>query len=66
MHHVTLDQWSRGASLLHQRDPRVKIAAVLAFLVVLATATPPQMPVPVWTSALEARLRAWQQGGQDK
>lgn len=38
MHHVTLDQWSRGASLLHQRDPRVKIAAVLAFLVVLATA----------------------------
>ena len=38
MHHVTLDQWSRGASPLHRRDPRVKIAAVLAFLVVLATA----------------------------
>ncbi|MEO8597870.1 MAG: energy-coupling factor transporter transmembrane component T [Candidatus Solibacter sp.] len=38
MHHVTLDQWSRGVSGLHQRDPRVKIAAVLVFLVVLATA----------------------------
>jgi cobalt/nickel transport system permease protein len=38
VHHVTLDQWSRGASALHHRDPRVKIAAVLAFLVVLATA----------------------------
>ena len=38
MHHVTLDQWSRGASPLHQRDPRVKIVAVLAFLTVLATA----------------------------
>jgi cobalt/nickel transport system permease protein len=38
VHHVTLDQWSRGASVLHRRDPRVKIAAVLAFLVVLATA----------------------------
>ena len=38
MHHVTLDQWSRGASSLHQRDPRVKIVAVLVFLVVLATA----------------------------
>ncbi len=38
MHHVTLDQWSRGASPLHRRDPRVKIAAVLTFLVVLATA----------------------------
>ena len=38
MHHVTLDRWSRGASPLHRRDPRVKIAAVLVFLVVLATA----------------------------
>ena len=38
MHHVTLDRWSRGASALHRRDPRVKIAAVLVFLVVLATA----------------------------
>ena len=38
MHHVTLDQWSHRASPLHRRDPRVKIAAVLVFLVVLATA----------------------------
>jgi len=38
VHHVTLDQWSRGASALHRRDPRVKIASVLVFLVVLGTA----------------------------
>jgi cobalt/nickel transport system permease protein len=38
VHHVTLDRWSRGASPLHRRDPRVKIAAVLVFLLVLATA----------------------------
>ena len=38
MHHVTLDQWSRRASPFHRLDPRVKIAVVLVFLVVLATA----------------------------
>ena len=38
MHHLVLERWSRGASALHRRDPRVKIAAVLVFLVVLATA----------------------------
>jgi cobalt/nickel transport system permease protein len=38
VHHVTLDRWSRGASPLHRRDPRVKIVAVLVFLLVLATA----------------------------
>jgi len=38
VHHVVLDQWSRGASPLHRRDPRVKIVALLVFLVVLATA----------------------------
>ena len=38
MHHVSVDQWSRGASALHRRDPRAKIAALLAFLVVLGTA----------------------------
>ena len=38
MHHLTLDHWSRGATALHRRDPRVKIVSVLVFLVVLATA----------------------------
>jgi cobalt/nickel transport system permease protein len=37
VHHVTLDRWSRGASPIHRRDPRVKIVALLVFLVVLAT-----------------------------
>ena len=32
-----MDQWSQGASPLHSRDPRAKILALLAFLVVLAT-----------------------------
>ena len=38
MHHVVLERWSRGASPIHRRDPRAKIAALAAFLVVLATA----------------------------
>jgi cobalt/nickel transport system permease protein len=38
VHHLTLDQWSRGASALHRRDPRSKIAALAIFLVVLGTA----------------------------
>ena len=38
MHHVVLDQWSRGASPLHRRDPRTKVIALVVFLIVLATA----------------------------
>jgi cobalt/nickel transport system permease protein len=38
VHHVVLDQWSRGASALHRRDPRAKVVPLLIFLVVLATA----------------------------
>ena len=38
MHHVVLERWSRGASILHRRDARAKVAALLIFLVVLATA----------------------------
>ena len=37
MHHVIVDRWSRGSSYLHSRDPRAKIAALLVFLIVLAT-----------------------------
>ena len=39
MHHVVLDQWSRGSSPLHRRDPRAKIISLLVLLIVLATAT---------------------------
>ena len=35
-----MDQWSRGGSPLHARDPRAKTLAVLVFLVVLATTAP--------------------------
>jgi cobalt/nickel transport system permease protein len=38
LHHVVLERWSRGTSPLHRFDPRVKAVAVLAFLIVLATA----------------------------
>lgn len=38
MHHVVLERWSRGASALHRRDARVKILAVLVFLIAIATA----------------------------
>jgi cobalt/nickel transport system permease protein len=37
LHHVRLDQWSRGSSWLHARDPRAKILTLLVFLIVLAT-----------------------------
>jgi cobalt/nickel transport system permease protein len=38
LHHVVLERWSRGRSGLHRRDPRAKLTALVAFLVVLATA----------------------------
>ncbi|MBI1787445.1 MAG: hypothetical protein HYR60_07835 [Acidobacteria bacterium] len=38
MHHVVLEQWSRGQSFLHARDARAKIPAVLGFLILVATA----------------------------
>lgn len=37
MHHVVLERWSRGRSPLHARDARVKIIALIAFLIGLAT-----------------------------
>jgi cobalt/nickel transport system permease protein len=38
VHHVVLERWSRGNSFVHRRDPRAKIVALVAFLVVVATA----------------------------
>jgi len=37
LHHAVVERWSRGQSVLHRRDPRVKILALVVFLVVLAT-----------------------------
>jgi cobalt/nickel transport system permease protein len=39
LHHVVLERWSRGHSILHTRDPRSKILALVSFLVVVATTT---------------------------
>ncbi len=55
MHHVVLERWSRGASLLHRRDPRAKVAALLLFLVVLATA---HRNLPFYAAALALVLAA--------
>jgi len=52
LHHVRVDQWSRGTSALHSRDPRAKLGALLVFLVVLAT-TPANAAI---TLAIDAAL----------
>jgi len=55
LHHVVLERWSQGASVMHRRDPRAKIAALLVFLVVLATA---HRALPVLGLALVVLLSA--------
>lgn len=55
MHHVVLERWSRGASVLHRRDPRAKTAALLVFLVVLATA---HRNLPIFAAGLAILLVA--------
>ncbi len=42
-----VERWSRGKSLVHARDARVKVLALLAFLVILTTT-----PVGRWGSML--------------
>lgn len=37
MHHVEVEGWSRGASSLHRRDARSKLAALAAFLIAIST-----------------------------
>jgi cobalt/nickel transport system permease protein len=39
LRHLILDEWSRGRSGLHRRDPRAKIAAALILLIAVATAS---------------------------
>ena len=41
MHHVVLERWSRGSSLLHARDSRSKLAVLAVFLIAVST-TPAQ------------------------
>jgi cobalt/nickel transport system permease protein len=38
VHHAIVDEWSRRSSAVHRRDPRAKAAALLVFLVAVATA----------------------------
>jgi len=47
LHYVVLERWSRGHSLVHARDARVKLLAALVFLVAVATTPVPLSPAPV-------------------
>jgi cobalt/nickel transport system permease protein len=47
LHHVVLERWSRGTSLIHARDARIKLILLVGFLAVLATA-----PRISWSLAL--------------
>lgn len=44
MHHVVVERWSRGSSLLHALDARAKLGALLAFLIAISTTPPPAQP----------------------
>ena len=35
MQHILIERWSRGQSWLHDRDPRIKIVVLLAYLIAL-------------------------------
>jgi cobalt/nickel transport system permease protein len=37
LHHLVVERWSRGSSIVHARDARVKILLTLAFLIAVAT-----------------------------
>lgn len=41
MRHAVLDRWSQGSSPLHLRDPRAKLAVLLAFLIAIASTSAP-------------------------
>ncbi|HLJ46089.1 MAG TPA: energy-coupling factor transporter transmembrane component T [Bryobacteraceae bacterium] len=48
MHHVVLEQWSRGRSVVHDLDARAKSLVLLVFLVVITT-TPPDAALQMLT-----------------
>lgn len=52
MHHVVLERWSRGDSLLHRRDARAKWVVTLLFLALVATAQPFDGPLGAAYAAL--------------
>jgi cobalt/nickel transport system permease protein len=40
LHHVVVERWSRGGSVLHARDARAKLGALAAFLIAVSTTRP--------------------------
>jgi len=47
LHYAVVERWSREASPLHARDARVKILALLIYLVVLATTPHPSLWIAI-------------------
>ena len=56
MHHVEVEGWSQGASPLHRRDARCKLAALTAFLIAVSTTPVPHAPGQVVTPYSQAAL----------
>lgn len=59
MHHVVVERWSRGQSWLHRRDPRAKTAALLLFLVLLATSRTALLPLGAAYLLLLIAMLVW-------
>ena len=55
MRHLAPEQWARGSSALHRRDPRAKVVALLVFLTALASS---QRALPLLAAALFVLLAA--------
>jgi len=54
LHHLTLEEWSRGTSLLHARDARAKILVLLSYLVAVNTTPSLSAPAALAYGALAA------------
>ncbi|MCS7315855.1 MAG: energy-coupling factor transporter transmembrane component T [Bryobacterales bacterium] len=54
MHHVVLDEWGRRPGWLQKRDARVKLVALLGYLIALGTAPPLALPAAAGFGALAA------------
>ncbi len=52
MHHLEVEGWSRGASPLHRRDARSKLAALAAFLIAVSTTPVHADPTRLWITYL--------------
>ena len=52
MRHGTLERYLRGTSLIHRLDPRLKVLAALAYVVVTTSTPARAWPAFLWLAAL--------------